>query len=649
MRKNFSYILPYLLILFLFISTPHFLFSQNSLDISGIEKKRCYALRSSTVFDVDTNINVKYYKLFADIRVSPKYLYGEVTINGVISNNPDSIFLNFSNVLTLDSVKYNGVNINFRHYNDKVVLGAGQGSVFSVIFYYNGIPVPTGMGSFIFGTTEYNNSVVWSLSEPYGASDWFPCKNAPADKADSSDVWIKCPSQFTGVSNGLLKEVIVNGDDTKTFKWKSSYPIAHYLLSVSVNNYSLYTNYFKYSATDSMPVMHYIYPEIIDTLKPLLDKAVNMLKIFSNRFGMYPFIREKYGHSQTGMNGAMEHQTSTSIGVFTEYIIAHELGHQWYGDKVTCRDWHNIWLNEGFATYSECVYVEDTYGKNAYNIYINDKMLSARKAVGTIYVQDISSVSNIFDGNRSYAKGGVVLHMLRGIVGDSVFFNIMKVYASDTTVAYGTAVTEDFQKVAERVSGMQLGYFFSEWIYGQNFPIYRIYWMYQQKENDLYGVTLTVNQNQNSNPLYFTMPVDIKINTSSGDTTFRIFNNALSQTYNFDVIGKPSLLIFDPENKILKDKHGDEPIEIVSYKLNQNYPNPFNPNTTIGYEIAGNVNVNITVYDVLGRRQAVLVNEKQKAGKYFVIFNGSNFASGVYFYKVEAGDYKEIKKMVLIR
>lgn len=648
MRKNFSYILSCLLISFLFISTPHHLFSRNSLDVSEIEKGY-YALRSPTVFDVDTNINIKYYKLFTDIRLNPRYLYGEVTINGVILNNPDSIFFNFSNVLSLDSVKYNGVKINSRHYNDKVVLGVGQGSVFSVIFYYNGIPVPTGMGSFIFSTTEFNNSIVWSLSEPYGASDWFPCKNAQADKADSSDVWIKCPSQFTGVSNGLLKEVIVNGDNTKTYKWKNSYPIANYLLSVSVTNYSLYTNYFKYSAIDSMPVLHYIYPEIIDTLKPLLGKTINMLRIYSNRFGMYPFIREKYGHSQTGMSGAMEHQTSTSIGVFTEYIIAHELGHQWYGDKVTCRDWHNIWLNEGFATYSECVYVEDTYGKNAYIDYVNDKMLSARKAVGTIYVQDINSVSNIFDGNRSYAKGGVVLHMLRGIVGDSVFFNIMKSYASDTTVAYGTAVTEDFQKVAERISGMQLGYFFSEWIYGQNYPVYRINWTYQQKENDSYEVALTVNQNQNSNPLYFTMPVDIKINTTFGDTAFRILNNALSQTFKFDVKGKPTLLTFDPENKILKDKHGDDPIEIVSYKLNQNYPNPFNPNTTIGYEIAGNVNVKITIYDELGRRQAVLVNEKQKAGKYFVSFSGSNFASGVYYYKIEAGDYKEVKKMVLIR
>jgi aminopeptidase N len=647
MRKNFSYILSYILILFLIV--PPFLYSQNHNDIAGIEKVRIYSFKASGLFEVDTNINVKYYKLFTDIRVNPKYLYGETTVDGVISNNPDSIFFNFSNVMTVDSVKYNGVIVSFSHYRDKIVLHKGSGNTFSVIFYYNGLPAPTGFGSFIFGTNEYNNSVVWSLSEPYGASDWFPCKNSQADKADSSDVWIKCSSLFTGVSNGLLKEVVINSDNTKTFKWKNSYPIANYLLSVSVTNYSLYTNYFRYSLTDSMPVTHYIYPEDIDTLKPLLDKTINMLGIFSNRFGMYPFIREKYGHSQTGMSGAMEHQTSTSIGVFTEYIIAHELGHQWFGDKITCLDWHSIWLNEGFATYSECVYVEDTYGKDAYNNYINDKMFFARKASGTIYVQDISSVSNIFDGNRSYAKGGMVLHMLRGVVGDSVFFNIMKAYVSDTNLAYGTAVTEDFQKVAERIAGMQLDYFFSEWIYGQNYPVYRISWAYQQKENDMYGVTMTVNQKQNTNPFYFSMPVDIKINTAFGDTAFHIFNNALSQTFNFDVKGKPSLITFDPENKILKDKNGDDPIEIVSYKLNQNYPNPFNPNTTISYELAGNVNVKITVYDLLGRKHVVLVNQKQKAGKYFITFSGKNFASGVYFYQIEAGDYKEVKKMLLIR
>ena len=462
-------------------------------------------------------------------------------------------------------------------------------------------------------------------------------------------MWIKCNSLYTGISNGILIEVANNPDNTKTYKWKSSYPIANYLMSVAVTNYSLYVNYFKYSPTDSMPIMHYMYPEVIESLKPTLDKTVTMMQIFSDKFGIYPFIREKYGHAQTGIGGAMEHQTITSIGVVNEYIIAHELGHQWFGDKITCRNWHHIWLNEGFATYSECIYVEKVYGKTEFDRYVSSKMTDAKKASGTIYVQDISSIQEIFNPNRSYAKGAMVLHMLRGIVGDSVFYDILREYASDTALAYKTAVTDDFKNVAERIYGNQLDYFFDEWILGENYPVYNISWTYSHKDNDIYNISLKVTQKQNTNPQYFTMPVDLKVNTDNGDTVFHFFNNSLIQNYSFDVKGAPKLLTLDPDNKILKDKYGDDPVEIVGFSLEQNYPNPFNPNTTIKYEVAGYVDVKITVYDVLGRQQAVLVNQKQKPGKYAVIFSGRNFASGIYFYRIEAGDYKSVKKMMLVR
>lgn len=629
----------------------HYSEAQYSCNIYNFEKNRFYD-NFKYYYDSDTNIDVKYYKILLDIRTNPNYLYGETTANGLIINTADTIFFDFSNVMFVDSVRYNGNIVDFNHYKNKITIYSGANSLkkssFSVIVYYRGIPTPTGFGSFVFGSNN-NIPVVWSLSEPFGASDWFPCKNTPSDKADSSDVWIKCNSLYTGISNGILIEVANNPDNTKTYKWKSSYPIANYLLSVAVTNYSLYMNYFKYSPTDSMPIMHYMYPEVIESLKPTLDKTVTMMQIFSDKFGIYPFIREKYGHAQTGIGGAMEHQTVTSIGVINEYIIAHELGHQWFGDKITCRNWHHIWLNEGFATYSECVYVEKVYGKTEFDRYISSKMTDAKKALGTIYVQDISSIQEIFNPNRSYAKGAMVLHMLRGIVGDSVFYDILREYVSDTALAYKTAVTDDFENVAERVYGNQLDYFFDEWIFGENYPVYNISWTYSQKDNDIYNISLKITQKQNTNPQYFTMPVDLKVNTDYGDTVFHFFNNSLIQNYSFDVKGAPKLLTLDPDNKILKDKYGDDPVEIVGFSLEQNYPNPFNPNTTIKYEVAGYVDVKITVYDVLGRQQTVLVNQKQKPGKYALIFSGRNFASGIYFYEIKAGDYKSVKKMMLIR
>jgi|WetSurMetagenome_2_1015567.scaffolds.fasta_scaffold86418_1 aminopeptidase N len=640
-------------ILILFVIRADYSNSQSQNQISNFEKQKIVSdnYLKNIYYNSDTTIDIKYYKLNIEIKLNPNYILGEVTINGLFkTTSQNSFFVDLSNAMIVDSIRQGDTLINFSHNSNIIFISNTRQNIpnngFSIIIYYHGLPSSSGFGSFVFGS---NNSLpsIWSLSEPFGASDWFPCKNTPDDKADSSDVWIKCPGNLTAVSNGTLRE-IVNSDSTKMFKWHNKYPISNYLISLAITNYSVYTNYFKYTLTDSMPVVNYIYPEIINTLKPLLDKTVTMLRIFSNSFGLYPFIEEKYGHAQFGHLGGMEHQTISSMGYFDEYIVAHELAHQWFGDKITCKDWHHIWLNEGFATYSECIYVENVYGQTAFQNYLNSKMLTAKKAIGTIYVQDISSINEIFSANRSYSKGSMVLHMLRGIVGDSVFYNILRTYTSDTSVAYKNATTENFQHIAERVSGIQLDYFFREWIYGENYPKYNIIWSYSQLPENFCNVNLTLTQSGNTYPVYFTMPFELKINTDYGDTTLKFFNNALVQTFNFTVTGKPALISFDPGNKILKDKFGDEPIEIVSYSLSQNYPNPFNPNTTINYSIAGNVYVKVTVYDVLGKTVAILVNGKQTAGKHIINFNSHNLSSGIYFYKIEAGNFTDVKKMILV-
>src|SRR5664280_1219214 len=291
------------------------------------------------------------------------------------------------------------------------------------------------------------------------------------------------------------------------------------------DSYTVYTNYYKYSPVDSMPVVHHIYPETFPSVQGVLDKTPLMIKIYSDRFGQYPFLKEKYGHAQFGWNGGMEHQTCSSMGTFAEDIISHELAHQWFGDKITCKDWHHIWLNEGFATYCTGLYLEAAYGPNYLSSYMQSQMEVAQTAVGSIYVQDISNVNEIFNNARTYSKGSVVLHMLRGIVGDTLFFRILKSYIADSTLTYNVAVTEDFQKVAETVSGLNLEYFFSEWIYGENYPQYSLTWKYNLISGNLYNITLNLSQQNNSNPVYFTMPVRIKISTAIKDTFFTILND----------------------------------------------------------------------------------------------------------------------------
>jgi len=535
---------------------------------------------------------------------------------------------------------------------------------------YSGIPEdsnPESFGSFIFGT-QNDNPVVWTLSEPYGTSEWWPSKDTPADKADSSEVWITSDKFFISVSNGVLIDEIDNGNGTKTYKWKNSYPIAHYLISLAMTNYAIYEHAFEYEPNKFMPVIHYNYPENLnDSRKANLDKTIPMLEIFTELYGPYPFIKEKYGHAEFSWGGGMEHQTISSMGSFGENIVAHELVHQWFGDKITCSDWQNIWLNEGFATYSEALFLESFYGKDAYDAQINIEMNGnpniawisyAKQAEGTIFVQDINSVNEIFNGARTYAKAAVVLHMLRRVLGETIFFDILKSYANHPEFSYGNASTDDFQNLCETISGKDLDYFFNQWIYGEGYPKYSIFWDYLDMGNNFYKVTTTITQQSQSNPIFFTMPLDVKIITQNVDTTFTIFNDQLSQEFEFVLEGLPNELYLDSGNWILKDILSTVYVTQSSkipedFELTQNYPNPFNPITIINYSIpkiqSSDIDVVIKIFDNLGKEVLKLVDKKHSPGIFSTNFNGSTFSSGIYYYSIKAGNYTKTRKMVLLK
>jgi aminopeptidase N len=621
---------------------------------------------SEVQYPGDSKIDVTYYGLDLTVTANPNYLSGSVIIGiQVDTSSINSCFLDLQNALTINSLLLNGTPAVFTHINNIISVTLDRtyvyGEEFFIKVFYQGIPGSSGFGSFEF-SAHSGVSAIWTLSEPYGAPDWFPCKDTPADKADSSDVWITVSDQFTAVSNGTLESEIDNGNGTKTFYWKNRYNIAHYLISLAITNYHRYDTYFHYGQNDSMIITHFVYPEHFNLVKPYCDETAAMIAVFSDRYGLYPFINEKYGHAQFARVG-MEHQTCTSIGLWETWLVAHELAHQWYGDMITCADWHNIWLNEGFATYSEAVYVEAKNGKAAYDSYVMNEMNQAKNAQGTIWVQDISEVGQIFDWYRTYKKAGVVLHMLRGVVGDSTFFDIMRTYSADPAVSYGVATTEDFQAIAESVYGQTLNYFFQQWIYGENFPKYAIGWGKTSLGGDIYRIDLNIAQVVNPNPAFFTMPVQIKVNFVSGDTMVTLVNNAQSQNFRFDVVGNPISINFDPGNWILKTIQSLTEVEDIyqpiKYSLEQNYPNPFNPKTAISYQLPVSGNVSLRVYDILGNEVAILIDGYNEAGKHKVDFDATGLNSGVYFYKLlvselqgkdgKAGEFVDTKKMILLK
>ena len=613
---------------------------------------------SKITYPGDSKFDVKYYKLDIKVDYASRTISGNVTCNSeIVDSNVTQIYYDLTNPLVVDSVLVDGIKTTFSRGSDKVNIALNKnynsGDKISTTVYYHGTPGSSGFGSFEF-SSHAGSPAIWTLSEPYGAKDWWPVKDTPADKADSADFWITVSTNLIPASNGKLTKIVQNGDGTHTYRWKSTYPIAQYLLSMAITNYSVYTNYYHYSKTDSMPINHYLYPENLNANISQLDKTPHMIEVYSAKFGQYPFINEKYGHAQFGWGGGMEHQTITSMGGFSDGLISHELAHMWFGDKITCKDWHHIWLNEGFATYGEAVIIEDAYGKAGYKNQIGGEMNNAKSARGSIWVQNISTVGEIFNGARSYSKGAVVLHMLRGIVGDQTFFNILKSYAASPNVAYGVAVTEDFQAIAESVSGMDLSYFFHEWIYGENYPKYSVVWGSNSMGGGLYDLSLKITQTINTSPKFFTMPIKIKVYFVGGDSTITVFNNAQNQNFNITVNGDATSIAVDPDNWIMKDISSiitgiESETKITSYSLEQNYPNPFNPTTSIRFSLPEKSSINLSVFNSLGELTNVLISGEYEAGTYEKVFDAGNLASGIYFYVLRTNEAVLKQKMVLMK
>jgi aminopeptidase N len=506
-----------------------------------------------------------YYGLDLNIDTTSKVIYGEVKMLAKSKiSSLNTVALDLFDNMVVDSIKMAETLLSYTHSSNLINITLDRAYTlnenFLIMVYYHGHPVEGGFLAFAFryhGTPRV--PIISSLSEPYFARTWWPCKDHPSDKADSADINVTIPSDLIVASNGVLRAVIDNGNGTKTYKWHESYPITTYLISVAITNYTIFSDYYHYSPTDSMEVRYFVYPENYSDAVAGYAVTPGAIDFFARTFGEYPFIGEKYGMAQFPWNGGMEHQTCTSLlaSWYDPYVIVHELSHQWWGDYITCGDWHNIWLNEGFASYCEALYFEHIYGTGYYHTYMG--YMDYTKG-GSIYVQDTTNVSQIFS-NIVYDKAAWVLHMLRHIVGDSAFFRSLRAYYSDPRFAYGTALTADFEGACEEVSGMDLSWLFQDWIYGTYRPDYQVSWMYENL-GGTYWVYLHIDQIQSTPPLVFTMPVDITISTPLGDTTIVVFNNQRNQDFQFELLSQPISLLLDKDNWILKYSSN------VSYGLN---------------------------------------------------------------------------------
>jgi len=548
----------------LFVFAFNFSFAQiqrnNAEKIANLEMKSAGKLMNLSVNPNTQNYDITYHKLEFNVDPAVYFVSGKITTTYTAMSNMNSVYFDLANELTVSSVKKNGVNLTFTQNgaNELVItLPATQttGSSATVEITYSGAPPSGGFGSFAV-TTHNNVPVLWTLSEPFGARDWWPCKQDLNDKVNSIDVYITAPSQYIAVSNGLEPEPPVVNGTAKTTHFHHGYAIPAYLICMAVTNYTVY-NQTAGTAPNQYPIINYIYPESFDTnLQTQLDQTPLLLDLYRNLLEIYPFHNEKYGHAQFGWGGGMEHTTVSFMVGFDRQLIAHEMAHQWFGDKITCGTWKDIWLNESFATYVASMVYENFDGQAA---FISDKtdMINyiTSQPGGAVYLTDAeaTNVNRIFSSRLTYNKGAMVLNMLRLKLGDVHFFQGLKNYLSDSNLAYGYALTTDFKSHMEAVYGSSLTEFFNDWIYKQGYPTYTI-----TAQNWSAGqAKVTVSQTQsNASVSFFEMPLPIRFTGVDGQTFDTIIDNTFNnQEFIVSVPFSITDVQFDPKKDIISNNN----------------------------------------------------------------------------------------------
>jgi aminopeptidase N len=499
--------------------------------------------------------DVLHYHLDIEVRPSTEWLGGSntMTVRSEVDGLTTFVFW-LHTALGINALDVDGVPASWTRLNDReieVTLPTPQniGDEFDLTVAYEGFPQSLNWGSIVF-TTHAGQDLVYTLSQPWYAYTWWPVKEDNTDKA-TGVMAITVPDTMSVASNGLLTSEEPVGGGKVQFVWETNYKTPPYLFAFAATNYDRWGTTWNHGDI-AMPLDFYVFPEDNTGGNQAKMLAIgDMLTSFSGIYGTYPFSNEKYGVYQFGFGGGMEHQTMSGQGGFALWLSAHELGHQWWGDMLTCDTWHDIWLNEGLATYSEALWEEFKPGgseqamlQTMYNDWVNNWWDS-------VYVYDISDPGRIFQWETTYKKASWTFHMLRHVLGSDVFFDVLAEYR--TRHEYATATTAEFQSAAEDVSGRDLDWYFDTWVYDNGMPDYR--WAYQHHEvGGAHFVELYVQQVQASGQPIFTMPIDMHV-SGSPDAVVPVWNDALAEHLLLAVDGVPSAVEFDPKFYILR--HND--------------------------------------------------------------------------------------------
>jgi len=588
----------------------------------------------------DENIDVKFYHLSVEVAIDSAYIRGNVLCRFTpVFNNLNQLYLDLDHSLTVDSISYPCQS--FYQTNDSLVIQLestfNSGELIDLRVYYQGKPVLAGgYKGLRYENHHGNQPIIATLSTPFLAHYWYPCKDGPQDKADSVYVDITTDNSMinglpvSAVSNGLLEGVEVN-DGKRTSKWRHRYPIVPYYVMIAISNYDLIEDVYTNNEGDTIPLDYYVFAEDLEVQKPGVARIPEVIDFFNSLYGFYPFADEKYGMTQLGYYGAIENQTNTITNTMVPswfMISVHELSHMWFADMITCQSWNHAWLNEGFATYSEALWTESESGINAYHSYMNSMEFFGG---GTLYLENPLDTFNVFTP-IIYDKGAWALHMLRGVVGDSLFFQSIANYAQNPDFMYQDVVTEQLQEDFETTCNTDLDYFFDQWIYDEYFPVY--HYNFDQTSEKLYiSIYQAQEELYNRRPV-FEMPVPLLLVFADGtDTTVAVWNDQQFQQFEIEVDKTVSFVFLDVEKWILRYEQYKPELPVgrqetgITFKTKV-YPNPFTE--TIQIEITDDafLPASFIIFDLNGREVLMdFITERNQ------ILNLSGLQKGLYFYR----------------
>jgi hypothetical protein len=652
---------------------------------------------ASLVSNTGIDYDVKYYRL--ELRINPdtlgggaagKYVKGKITTY-FTTKIPNFTVVNFDfgTPLACDSVYYHGAKLaagKIVRPTDLLQLTipniAASGTLDSISVYYKGVPqVEPLFGSGYINTTHGSptKNYTYTLSEPYSAFTWWPCKSYIAnDKADSVDLFISTPLNFKAAGNGTLVSETTTASGITAF-WKERYPISSYQICTAVANYVQYP-----SPADTvtiggvkMPHFNYIFPETnTAAARTALDRDTTSLRVYSALYGDYPFKNEKYGNYTFGFGGGMEHNTFSgeNAGVYNNAsdwdVLAHELAHQWFGASVTCGSWKDIWVNESFADYSEALLL-DFAPTIAASVATTDSAWRSAKKTATIganaqstYVSDTSTISTIFSPSvYIYDRGGLIISMMRMTLGDTKFFQAIKNYQADPLLKYGNGLTNDVKRHMENASGLNFTTFFNNWLYNTGYATYNpltVAGAVCQWNNSGNNIVLKLVQKTKSSAIsHFDMPVVVRIKGSVGgqDTTVVVYDEGGTLSYakngvltstgsnliNFRLSFTPVTILFDSKHQTIATgsftKNASLPVTVLATNIISFTGNKEGTAAKLSWNIDNGLDYvafdierssNGTFFESIGT-----INAIDNPNKYSFTFNDNNLLTGISYYRIK--------------